>query len=58
MNLIDYLILGLIVLVLGIALFAVIKAKKSGKKCMGCAYSKTCHKGCGSCSGNCGDGCE
>ena len=36
-----------IVLVIGIAVAYIIKAKKSGQKCIGCPYSKQCKsKGC------------
>jgi len=31
-----------IVLIVGLALFYVIRAKKKGQKCIGCPYSKTC----------------
>lgn len=31
-----------IVLIIGLALFYVIKAKKKGQKCIGCPYAKTC----------------
>ncbi len=34
----------LIVLIIGAALFYIIKAKKSGKKCIGCPNSGSCHK--------------
>ncbi len=38
------LILILIILILiGSALFYIIKAKKRGKKCIGCPYSKECN---------------
>ena len=47
-----------IVLIVGLALFYVIRAKKKGQKCIGCPYSKTCgslnkkenHSCCGCCS--------
>ena len=32
-----------IVLIVGGALFYVIKSKKNGKKCIGCPYSGVCH---------------
>lgn len=31
-----------IVLIVGLALFYVIRAKKKGQKCIGCPYAKTC----------------
>ena len=51
MNAVDYIIIAVIVLVLGLAGFAIYKSKKSGKKCMGCPDSCACS------SGNCGGGC-
>lgn len=46
----DILIIVLVLAVVGLAAAYVIKAKKSGQKCIGCPYSKTCSGGCG-CSG-------
>ena len=40
-----------IVLIVGGATAYIIKAKKSGKKCIGCPDSASCTKG--GCSGNC-----
>ena len=54
MNPIDYLIIAIIVLVLGGAAFYIVKAKKSGQKCVGCPYSKTCGSKCAGCHGDCG----
>lgn len=58
MNPVDYLIIGVIALILGLAGWYVYKAKKSGKKCIGCPYSGKCASGCGGncsgCSGKCG----
>ena len=56
----DVVIIAAIVLVIGGAVAYIIKAKKSGKRCIGCPDACTCQKGkcsegsCGSCS-NCGD---
>lgn len=37
------LIAGIIVaLILGLAIFYIVKAKKAGQKCIGCPHSKTC----------------
>ena len=44
-----------IVLIIGGAVAYIIKAKKSGQKCIGCPDSKTCSAG--GCSGNC-SGCN
>ena len=48
MNLIDYVIIGIIAAVLCLACFAIYRSKKSGKKCIGCPESG------GKCSCNCG----
>lgn len=42
-----------IVLIIGGAVAYIIKAKKSGQKCIGCPYSKTCRGKCSSCSCGC-----
>lgn len=47
MNLADFVILAVILLIIGGAGFYVYRAKKSGKKCIGCPYA-----------GNCGGKCE
>ncbi len=41
---IDLIIIAVIVLIIGGAVFYIIKTKKSGQKCVGCPYSKTCGK--------------
>ncbi len=43
----DVILVAVLVLILGLAAFAVYKSKKSGKKCIGCPDS-------GCCSGHCG----
>lgn len=49
---IDFVIIGIIALIIGGAVAYIIKAKRSGQKCIGCPDSKTCGKT-GGCSGNC-----
>ncbi len=56
MELIDYIVIGVIALIIGGALAYIIKAKKSGKRCIGCPDSASCAKrcdgsACSSCSG-------
>ena len=46
MSAMDWIVVGVIVTVLGLAVFYVYRAKKKGQKCVGCPH-------CGSCSGNC-----
>ena len=55
MGLIDYIIIAVIVLIIGAALAYIIKAKKSGKKCIGCPDSCSCgaDKKSGGCSSCC-----
>jgi hypothetical protein len=55
MNPIDIIVIAVIVLVIGGASAYIIKAKKSGKKCIGCPNSAVCSSGQteGGCSGSC-----
>ena len=54
----DIIAIGSIVLIVGGAVAYIIKAKRSGQKCIGCPDSKTCSSGgcCGNCQG-CGGAC-
>ena len=48
---IDFIIIGIIVLVVGGAIAYIVRAKKKGQKCIGCPDSKSCSKnGCAACS--------
>ena len=38
----EYIAIGIIVLIIGLAVFYVVKAKKSGSKCIGCPHAKSC----------------
>ena len=42
MNLTDFIIIAVVVLILGLAGFYVYRAKKSGKKCVGCPDGCSC----------------
>ena len=44
---IDYIAIAAIIIIVGSAVFYIIRAKRRGEKCVGCPYSKQC-------SGNCG----
>ena len=47
----DWIALAVLALAVGGAILYIVKAKKSGKKCIGCPHSGTCGKGTqGSCS--------
>ena len=50
MGTVDYIAIAAIVLILGAAVFYIVRAKKRGDKCVGCPYAKQC-------GGNCGGGC-
>jgi hypothetical protein len=52
MGTVDYIILAVIALIAGLAIWAVVRSKKSGKKCIGCPDSCACS------AGNCGGGCS
>ena len=54
MELVDYIVIAAIALVVGGALAYIVKAKKSGKRCIGCPDSDTCGKGCAGCNAVCG----
>lgn len=42
----DFILIVILIVIIGAAAFYMYKAKKSGKKCIGCPHS-------GTCSGNC-----
>ena len=51
MTLPDIIAIIAIAVIIGGALFYIIKAKKSGKKCIGCPDGASCKSGCTSCCG-------
>ena len=51
MGLPDYIAIGVILLVIGAAVAYIIKAKRSGKKCIGCPDSGSCGGACHACDG-------
>ena len=55
MTLADFIVIGIIALVVGAAVAYIVKAKKSGKKCIGCPDGCSCSskKGDGSCGAAC-----
>ena len=55
MNAIDYVVIVLILAIVGGAAFYIYKAKKHGKKCIGCPDSGSCSGKCSSCSYSCGN---
>ena len=42
----DILIVAVLLVVVGLASYAIYKSKKSGKKCIGCPYNGNCQGGC------------
>lgn len=44
---VDFIIVGILFLVLGAAAFYLIRAKKRGVRCVGCPYAKSCGGKCG-----------
>ena len=50
---VDFIIIAVIALTVGGAIAYIIRAKKSGQKCIGCPDSPTCSGNCGSCGGSC-----
>jgi len=48
----DIIVIGIILLIIGASTAYIVKAKKSGNKCIGCPYSATCHSA-GKCEGAC-----
>jgi len=52
MGIIDYIAIAVIALIIGAALFYIIRAKKRGEKCVGCPYAKSCGGKCHSACGN------
>lgn len=53
----DIVIIAVIVLIIGSAVLYIYKAKKSGKKCIGCPDSGSCEGSCGGCKGFSEGGC-
>lgn len=43
----NFIIIALLVLIIGGIMFYIYKAKKNGKKCIGCPDCKNCCSGCG-----------
>ena len=50
----DVIIIGILLLIVGLAVWYIVKAKKSGKKCIGCPDSGSCSGKCSGCSCGCG----
>ena len=53
MNPIDYVIIAVVMLALGFAVWYIHRAKKKGIKCIGCPDGAKCSGHCSGCSGHC-----
>ena len=51
---VDFLILALVALIVGLAAWYLHKAKAKGVKCIGCPDGAKCSGNCSGCGGNCG----
>lgn len=49
----NFIAIAVVVVILGLAIGYIVRQKRSGAKCIGCAHSKTC--GSSNCSCGCGD---
>ena len=52
MDLAEIIAIIIIAIIISLALFYIIKSKKSGSKCIGCPYSKSCKAKNYKCSSN------
>nr|MBE6545625.1 FeoB-associated Cys-rich membrane protein [Oscillospiraceae bacterium] len=50
---VDYIIIAIVAIIVFAATAYIIKAKRSGQKCIGCPDSKTCSGHCQGCNGSC-----
>jgi len=46
---VDWLIIGILLIIATAAIFAIYRSKKSGKKCIGCPDSGSCDGCCSNC---------
>ena len=50
---IDYIVIGIIILVIGGASFYLVKQKRKGVDCIGCASASKCASSCQHCQSSC-----
>jgi hypothetical protein len=50
MNPVDYVIIGIVVIILGLAVLYIRWSKKKGNKCIGCPAGGNCSGGCAGCA--------
>ena len=53
MNPSDIIAIAFILVIVGLATFYIIRAKRRGQRCIGCPDSSTCSGNCASCHGGC-----
>ncbi len=50
----NFIVAGILILIVGAIVFYLVREKKKGVKCIGCPYAKQCsRKSCGKCNGEC-----
>ena len=49
----DIILVVVVLLILGLAVLYIVRAKKKGVKCIGCPNGSTSSGNCAGCSGNC-----
>ncbi len=54
----NIIVIAVLVFIVGLASGYIYKAKKSGKKCIGCPAGGACSGSCGGCGGACSRGAE
>ena len=47
---VDFVIIAVIAVILGLAIFYIRRSKKTGRKCIGCPDSKNCSGDCANCN--------
>ena len=49
---VDYMIIGVVLIIAGLATWYIVRSKKKGQKCIGCPGG--CGSSCSACTGQCG----
>ena len=52
---IDYIIIGIVILLVAASGWYILSQKKKGVKCIGCPDAETCSGNCSGCNRNCND---
>lgn len=51
----NFIVIGILVVIIGAVTFYLVREKKKGVKCVGCPHAKQCG---GKCGGSCGGDCN